>query len=113
MADEQKKLGRPPRPISQELIDNVTQYALDGCYTKTIARLVGEPESFIRDHFQELITQKRAERKLNLLRAMNGDASTTMLIWRSKNELDWTDKQRVDTNATIKLYGQEAPVDEV
>lgn len=90
--------------------------ALSGCKLHTMARFLGVDDKTLLAHFSELIEQNRAAGKVMLYKkqfaaAMEGD--NTMLIWLGKNRLDQTDKARVDTTASIKLYDVASPVDEV
>jgi hypothetical protein len=48
-----------------------------------------------------------------LLDDINKDKSTTMLIFRSKNELGWTDRHEVKAEVTQKLYGSSELIEDV
>ena len=63
---EQKEHGRPRKQFSKNQIDRVEECAFMGCKVDTIALLTGIAESNLRDNFQTLIDQKRAERRLFL-----------------------------------------------
>lgn len=84
----------------------VAQYALAGCYTKTIARLMKVPETTIRRRFKGLISEKRAERKYNLLVAQNKaveKGNPALLIFLGKNILDQKDTKDIRTSGTISI----------
>jgi hypothetical protein len=110
-------VGRPKNEYTPAQEQEISDLAFDGCQCLTIARLTGIPEANLRHHFGELIKKKHAERKHMLRKAQfedaMGDKPTTMLIWLGKQELGQADKSDQNVTATMKMYGQEANVDEV
>ena len=106
-------MSRPERDISKAEVKRIEDLALKGCQTKTIESITGIPETTLRRRFGELLHKKRAERKEILLDRINADESTTMLIFRAKNDLGWTDKTEQTVKADIKMYDKDAPVEDV
>ena len=97
-----KKLGRPRNQYTKAQIEEISECAFMGCQTATIARIVGIEESQIREHFTDLLEQKRAERK-RFLRTQQTNQTTNnpvMAIFLGKNELGQADKQEIDVNAS-------------
>ncbi len=100
VAKKKKAVGKPRRKFTNDQIYQMGQYALAGCKTNTIASLMGIPRETIdsRPDIQQLLTKKRAERKLRLLKQQNTAAqkgNPAILIWLGKNVLD--QKDRTDT----------------
>ena len=90
-----KKIGRPLRVFTPEQIDQMQQYALNGCVNNTIASLMDIPIDTLERRFKKVLIKKRAERK-NILRIAQNKAVTagvpSMLIFLGKNDLGQTDK---------------------
>jgi len=84
----------------------VIKYTLAGCYTKTIARLMGVPETTLMRRCGDLMTQKRAERKYNIRKAQDKAIDSgvpSMLIFIGKNELDQTDRQDINLGGNVSI----------
>lgn len=96
-------MAPPKREIDEK---KVAKYALAGCYTKTIARLMNIPETTLRDRCRDLITQKRAERKYNIRKAQAECVAAkvpSMLIFLGKNDLDQTDRQDINLGGNVSI----------
>ena len=108
--------GRPSREFTPEQRQEIADLARQGCQTLTISRITGIPDQTLRDNFREVMQKERALRKLDVLKAQNSllqEGNNTMAIWLGKQELNQKDKQEVEQNTNLKLYGVEAPIDEV
>ena len=100
-----KKVGRPKRKFTQEQIAKIEECAFHGCQTETIATLTGIPASTLRDNFRGFLDKKRAERKLELRKAQDKQASegnSALLIFLGKNELGQVDKKEHEITASIE-----------
>ena len=114
MAD--RPVGRPPREYTPEQLADITKYARQGCHTLTIANITGIPEATLRDNFREVLTKERALHKADIRLAQNNlveEGNATMAIWLGKQELEQTDKSIIEQTTNLKMYGQEANVEEV
>ena len=101
-------VGRPKRQFSDEEVQNMEQYALEGCQNNTIATILDIPMTTLKRRFGKLLTKKRCERK-QVLRAIQLNlalANPAMAIFLGKNELNQTDKQVIETKSTIKEYSE-------
>jgi len=99
-------MARPLREFTEEQIQKITEYALAGCYDKTIARLTGIPETTLKERFRDLIAEKRAERKYNLLVAQNKaveKGNPALLIFLGKNLLDQRDTKDVNFGGSVNI----------
>jgi len=95
---KKKKLGRPPKQFSQEVIDRISDLAFQGCQARTIGAIIDCDEDTLKRHFTPLLVKKRAERKEWLRRQQNKAAKASvpsMLIFLGKNDLNQTDKQDI------------------
>lgn len=95
-----KTVGKPKRVFTDEQIGEMGDLALAGCQTKTIASLMDIPRETIdsRPDIQQLLSKKRAERKLTLREQQNDSSkkgNVTMQIWLGKQVLDQKDKQDI------------------
>ncbi len=100
--------GKPKRVFTDAQLEEMAGYALAGCQTKTIANLMGIPRETIdqRRDIQQLLTKKRSQRKLKLLRQQNKSAekgTPVMLIWLGKNVLDQKDHVEKTVGVTDAL----------
>lgn len=105
-------MARPKREFSDEQINEMQNYAFNGCQNNTIATLMDIPIETLVRRFGKLLTKKRAERKWALRMAQTSKAidskDTGMLCFLGKNELGQTDKQTTELNlskATATLLG--------
>jgi len=90
-----RKVGRPRRHFTPEQIEQMENYAFNGCQNNTIACLMGIPQQTLEDNFREQLTKKRAERKLRLRTQQNAAAAKgnpALLIFLGKNYLEQSDK---------------------
>lgn len=89
--------GRPKSSFSNEEVQQIEDYALDGCKTGTIATLMDIPYNTLNRHFGKNMHKKRCERKQILLENQNRMSKTNpaMAIFLGKNVLDQTDKQEI------------------
>ena len=99
-------MARPKRVFTDEEIQQMEEYALDGCQNGTIATLMEIPNSTLIRRFSKKLTKKRAERKqrLRLIQTNLALSNPAMAIFLGKNELNQTDKQVIETKTTIKEY---------
>ncbi len=98
--------GRPKLSFTEDEIAKIEKCALAGCYTKTISRLTKIPEETIRRRFGDLISERRAQRKLNIRNFQNLLASRlnpAMLIFLGKNDLGQTDKREFGGEVSLTL----------
>ncbi len=98
--------GRPKSTFSDEQIQEMSDYALNGCQNNTIATIMDIPMTSLKRHFGKLLTKKRCERKFKLREAQTKlvKNNPAMAIFLGKNELNQTDKQVIETKTTIKEY---------
>ena len=94
--------GRPKRQFSDEQVQQMEEYALDGCQNTTIAILMDIGKSTLKRRFGPLLRKKRCERKqrLRLIQTNLACSNPAMAIFLGKNELNQTDKQVVETKNT-------------
>jgi hypothetical protein len=97
--------GRPKNSFSNEQVQQIEQYALEGCQTGTIATLMGIAYNTLNRHFRKNMHKKRCERKQSLRAKQNrlADNHPAMAIFLGKNELGQVDKQVIETEATEKV----------
>ena len=108
--------GRPAREFTDEQVEEIKRLARKGCKTLTIASITEIPETTLRSHFSGLIKKQHALKKEDVLDAQNrllSEDNPTMAIWLGKQYLDQTDKQVVEQNTNLKLYGKEANDEDV
>jgi hypothetical protein len=108
--------GRPERKFTPEQRKEVETLARKGCKTLTISSITGIPETTLRRQFGEVMTKQRALHKMDIRDAQNGlleDGNPTMAIWLGKQQLEQTDKSVVEQTMNLKMYGQEAPIEDV
>ena len=91
-------MARPKRVFTDEQIQEMESYALEGGQNNTIATVMSIPLTTLIRRFGKLLTKKRAERKLFLRRTQTLLAVTNpaMAIFLGKNELKQTDKQVIE-----------------
>ena len=101
--------GRPKNSFSDEQIQQMEEYALDGCQNNTIATLMDIADSTLIRHFGKLLTKKRCKRKqrLRLIQTNLALSNTAMAIFLGKNELGQTDTQTIKVEPVLLV----APVD--
>lgn len=90
-----RKVGRPKRVFTEKEIKEMERYALEGCQTNTIAKLMEIPVQTLEDNFRDKLEKKRCERKLKLREQQNAAAEAgnpALLIFLGKNYLEQTDK---------------------
>ena len=91
-------VGRPKRVFTPEEVAKIEEMAKNNLHTLTIANALGIPEPTLRDNFQEVLTQKRAEGKAELSKQQKDackEGDRTILIWRGKQDLGQADKQEI------------------
>ena len=110
------KVGRPPIEFTDEQVEEITELARQGCQTRTIASITGIQHDTLKRHFATLLKKQRALHKQDIRKAQLNllhEGNATMAIWLGKQQLDQTDKQVVEQNTNLKLYGKEAPTEDV
>ena len=88
-------MARPKRQFTDEIIQKISEYALDNCHIDTIALALDIPKTTLIRRFGTVIKQKRAKGRVEL-RANQAKLSKTqpaMAIFLGKNELGQVDKQ--------------------
>ena len=105
-------MARPKKVFTDEEVQQMEEYALDGCQNNTIATLMDIANSTLIRRFGKLLTKKRCERKqrLRLIQTQLALSNPAMAIFLGKNELGQVDKQVIETEATerAKLNESEA-----
>ncbi|MBS1968678.1 MAG: hypothetical protein JSU04_00130 [Bdellovibrionales bacterium] len=97
---EEKKRGRPAFELTDEQREKVADYAKVGCTMQEIAMMIGVAQSTLlkNTEFRELYKTNFEYMKTSLRRAMIqkalGDRNTGMLIWLSKQYLEFSDTPR-------------------
>ena len=101
--------GRPKRVFSDEEIQLIEQYALDGCYSETIAAGLEIPVTTLKRHFGRKMTHLRAKGKLILKhnQTQMAKSSPQMAIFLGKNELGQADKQIVSTETVAPVVSED------
>ena len=91
-------MARPKREFTDEQIQEMEEYALNGGQNGTIATAMAIPLTTLIRRFGKLLTKKRAERKLKLRTTQTALATSNpaMAIFLGKNELNQTDKQIIE-----------------
>lgn len=97
-------MARPKRVFSDEVIQNIAEYAQQGCQNKTIANILNIPLTTLKRRFGKLMMVKRSERRQILRQYQMNLAKTNpqMAIFLGKNELEQTDKQTINNESTDK-----------
>lgn len=97
-------MARPKRVFNDEIVQQMQQYALEGCQNNTIATILDIPMTTLKRRFGKLLTKKRCERKQKLREYQLDLAKTNpaMAIFLGKNELGQTDKQTISNEPTEK-----------
>lgn len=95
--------GRPKRQFSDEEIQQIEQYALDGCYAETIARALGIAVNTLKRNFGRKMRRLRALGKLQLKHHQREQAknNSQMAIWLGKQDLGQVDKQEIKQTGQI------------
>lgn len=90
-------MARPKRVFSDEEIQQMEEYALDGCQNNTISTLMEIPNNTLIRRFGKRLTKKRCERKqrLRLIQTNLALSNPAMAIFLGKNELGQVDKQTI------------------
>ena len=87
-------------------IDEVKKLAALHLTYKDMAKFFGCKENTFRDNFRSIVEQSRQTTKQRLMEAMLESAivkqNPTILVWVSKNILNWTD-QPINTDSTQVL----------
>lgn len=97
---ERKKRGRPAFQLTDEQREKVADYAKVGCTKQEIAVMIDVAESTLlkNEEFRELYKKNFEYMKASLRRTMIqkavGDKNTGMLIWLSKQYLEFSDTPR-------------------
>jgi len=96
-------MARPKRVFSDELVQQIGEYALDGCQNNTIATILNVPLTTLKRRFGKLMTKKRCERRqqLRLNQTNLSKSNPAMAIFLGKNELGQVDKQVLKTEDEI------------
>lgn len=109
-------MGRPKLEFTDDQICQILDLARKGCQVRTIASITGIEESTLRNRFSAEIKKQHALKKLDVIncqaRLIDAD-NPTMAIWLGKQLLDQKDKQEVENTVNLKMYGQDAPVEDV
>ena len=99
-------MARPKRVFSAEEEQKIEEYARNNCYDRTISTALDIPIVTLKRRFGTKIRKWRAKGKVDL-RQWQRDLAVThpaMAQFLGKNELNQTDKQVIETKATIKEY---------
>ena len=99
-------MARPKRAFTDDEIELMGQYALNGGLNNTIAVVMNIPMATLKRRFGKMLMRKRAERKLILRENQTKQAKTSvdMQKFLGQNELGQTNKQVIETKTTIKEY---------
>jgi hypothetical protein len=103
-------MARPKRQFTDEEIQQMEEYALDGCQNNTIATIMNIANSTLIRRFGKLLTKKRCERKqrLRLIQTNLALSNPAMAIFLGKNELGQVDKRVIETEAAEQKKLDEA-----
>ena len=94
--------GRKPNTYTDEQIAHITDVALTGAYTRTIAAVVGLPEETVRRDFSALIHQKRAEHRVEVRKILKaqarsgGKAAAAAAIFLGKADCDMSETSKME-----------------
>lgn len=102
-------MPRPKRQFTDEDLQKMEDYALDGCQNGTIATLMCIPKTTLIRRFGSMLQEKRAERKHILRENQTRLAKTNpaMAIFLGKNELGQVDKQEIRTETAVPVLTDE------
>jgi len=98
-------MARPKRVFTDEEVQQMEEYALDGCQNNTIATIMDIANSTLIRRFGKLLTKKRCERKqrLRLIQTNLALSNPAMAIFLGKNELGQVDKQTIRTETAVPV----------
>lgn len=86
------------RRLTQQDAEKVGDLAFRGASNVMIATLVNTSEQSLVRHFGDLLREKRAQRKLEILdcqMAMLRAGNSTMGVWLGRNEVDQSEERKV------------------
>jgi hypothetical protein len=97
-------MARPKKVFTEEEIQQMEEYALDGCQNNTISTLMDIANNTLIRRFGKRLTKKRCERKqrLRLIQTNLALSNPAMAIFLGKNELGQVDKQVIETKTEIR-----------
>jgi hypothetical protein len=108
MADEDPKLGRPPREFTEKEVRQVMALARCHCPDDEIAAFLECGETTVKRHFGPLLKECRLQGRANLRAWQFREAEKgvpTMLIWLGKQLLGQRDRHDVNvTNEAEEAY---------
>ena len=97
-------MARPKRVWTDEQKQLIDEYARNNCHIDTIALALGVPKESLVRSFGTIISQKRAQGRIELRQAQRKQINTpAMAIFLGKNELNQSDKQDINHSGEIQL----------
>jgi hypothetical protein len=112
-------MARTPREIDYSVVEGMARIQ---CTEGEMAVALGfTPEGFSKrkkkdEELVQAIERGKGTGKMSLRRLQWKAAEAgniTMMIWLGKQTLGQADKQEIQQETTLKMYGQEAPVEDV